>query len=144
MVALVCFRTPGNVPCFGIIFTNDNNQLLLRYIPMQSEIETLPNCQSLCSPCAVTRSVDPDEKQPKLSNVTQDSGNDMIFIHHSNAVTNECKIMLISTDCVMNGFIMYGITAATLSENSVQSFGLRLFFSHISWWRLRWMRPQMT
>ena len=40
------------------------------------------------------RSVDPEEKQPKLSTVTLSSRNDMIFIYQRSVQTNESKIAL--------------------------------------------------
>ena len=47
----------------------------------------------------------------------------MVAIYHRSARTNGSKITLILSDCVMNGFIMFGIifTTATRLDNSPQS-----------------------
>ena len=55
------------------------------------------------------------------------------------------EIALISSDCVMTGFVMSGTMfkiTATPSEFSVQSFGSRLFLNLIPWWRSWWIWPQ--
>ena len=61
---------------------------------------------------------------PTNSAVTLNSSYDIISIYQRDARTNECKMTLIVSDCVMNDFIISGIIfmAATRLNNLPQSF----------------------
>ena len=142
----MCCRKSNNVHCFGAIFLNQKFCIciLLRRPsgPCETQrIEKLPNYQTPrvslgWSPWGAS----------KASTVTVNTRTDMISIHQRSARTNECKITLILSDCVMSDFIMSGImflTAIPL-DNSPHHLTSRRFHSLVPWLRPRRIRAQRT
>ena len=82
----------------------------------------------------------------KNSAVALSSRNNMICIHQMSTRTNEGKTTLVVENCVMNGFIIFGIMfmTATGLENSPQYLASTLFHSLVPRWPPRRIRPQIT
>ena len=119
-----CCRNFNNVHCFRTIFPNRNSAFASFCIACPSpwnmrirEIVLLPNAAVVAARLIQMGSI-------QNSAVTLNSRNDMISIHQMSVRTNECKITLILSDYIMNGFIMSGIMimTATPLNNSTQSF----------------------
>ena len=142
----MCCKKSNNVHCFGAIFLNQKFCIciLLRRPsgPCATQrIEKLPNYQT-----------------PRMSlgwswwgafntsTVTVNTRNDMISIHQRSARTNERKITLILSDCVMSDFIMSDIMFLTSTplDNSPHHLTSRRFHSLVPWLRPRRIRAPRT
>ena len=106
---------------FGTIFPNLKFVFAAvcaaRLVPMQSDEKR--NCSTVKQRDG-WRSVDPNGGQPKTALwLWVREMNDMISIHQRSARTNEGKITLILSHCVMNGFIIFCIMFVTASALDV-------------------------
>ena len=119
-------------PCQCSLFWDYIQESAFSATWMNLILKKLPDCHSLR-----VHAVGPARLIPMRSNrKTALWLYDMISIHQRSARTNECKITLISSDCVMNDFTMSGIMFMTVTPLDSSPHSLDVWWCHslVPWW----------